>query len=392
MFCCLLDRNEYFIIAENIVDKTRNRGYNYIVENERRYTYEEIFAMAERRGKNMSIKRIDLNNFTVFKNMTITFCDGVNVLLGENGLGKTHVMKILYAACQASKHDVAFSQKTVMVFRPDNSMIGRLVNRKKSENHTAKITVVSDTSKIGMTFSNKTKKWDAALTGEENWEKQMSDLTSVFIPAKEILSNAWNLESAVKMGNVEFDDTYLDIIAAAKIDISRGVDSAERKKYLNLLQKINDGKVTVSDERFYLKPGTQAKLEFNLVAEGLRKIALLWQLIKNGTLEKGSVLFWDEPEANINPKYIPILAELLLMLQEEGVQIFISTHDYFLAKYIEVKRSEKNSVQYCSFYYSDEKERDVSCETAKKFDLLEHNAIMETFRQLYLDEIGVALK
>ena len=49
--------------------------------------------------------------------------------------------------------------------------------------------------------------------------------------------------------------------------------------------------MTVSEERFYLKPGTQAKLEFNLVAEGLRKIVLLWQLIKNGTLEKGSVLF-----------------------------------------------------------------------------------------------------
>ena len=43
----------------------------------------------------------------------------------------------------------------------------------------------------------------------------MSNLTSVFIPAKEILSNAWNLDAAVKMGNVEFDDTYLDIIAAA---------------------------------------------------------------------------------------------------------------------------------------------------------------------------------
>ena len=98
------------------------------------------------------------------------------------------------------------------------------------------------------------------------------------------------------MGNVEFDDIYLDIIAAAKIDISRGVDSAARKKYLDILQKISSGKVTLYDDRFYLKPGTQAKLEFNLVAEGLRKIALLWQLIKNGTLEKGSVLFWDETD------------------------------------------------------------------------------------------------
>ena len=339
----------------------------------------------------MPIIKIDLDNFTVFEKMSIPFCNGINILIGENGMGKTHIMKILYAACQSSKHDVSFPQKTVTVFRPDHSSIGRLVNRKKSNNNTAKIMVISDTSKIGMTFTNKTKKWDAKLTGEQNWEKQMSDLTSVFIPAKEILSNAWNLEAAVKMGNVEFDDTYLDIIAAAKINVSPGVDSSERKKYLDVLQKISTGKVTVSDERFYLKPGTQAKLEFNLVAEGLRKIALLWQLIKNGTLEKGSVLFWDEPEANMNPKHIPILAELLLLLQEEGVQIFISTHDYFLAKYLEVKRTDKNFLQYCSFYYKDDKSKNVTCEISEEFDLLEHNAIMETFRQLYLDEIGVAL-
>ena len=92
-------------------------------------------------------------------------------------------------------------------------------------------------AKIGMSFSIKTKKWDAEIKTEPNWEKQMSDLTSVFIPAKEILSNAWNLDAAVKMGNVEFDDTYLDIIAAAKIDISRGVDTGARKKIFGAFAK-----------------------------------------------------------------------------------------------------------------------------------------------------------
>ena len=144
------------------------------------------------------------------------------------------------------------------------------------------------------------------------------------------------------------------------------------------------------ENRFYLKPGTQAKLEFNLVAEGLRKIALLWQLIKNGTLEKGSVLFWDEPEANINPKYIPVLAELLIMLETEGVQIFVSTHDYFLSKYIEVKRRQDSKLQYISLYKNENNK--VLCEIAPEFELLEHNAIMDTFRQLYREEIGVALK
>ena len=337
----------------------------------------------------MPLTNIEADNFTVFDDIKIPFNKGLNILVGENGMGKTHVMKLAYAACQASKHDVSFSQKTTMLFRPDQSSIGRLVNRKKNGKNTAKVSVGSDTAKIGMTFSTKTKKWDAEITTEEKWEKQMSDLTSVFIPAKEILSNAWNLDAAVKMGNVEFDDTYLDIIAAAKIDISRGVDSAARKKYLKILQQISSGKVTLHEDRFYLKPGTQAKLVFILVAEGLRKIALLWQLIKNGTLEKGSVLFWDEPEANINPKYIPVLAELLIMLEKEGVQIFVSTHDYFLSKYIEIKRKSDSNVQYISLY-KDEMSK-VQCEIAKEFELLEHNTIMDTFRQLYREEIGVVL-
>lgn len=308
----------------------------------------------------------------MFEDITIPFSKGLNVLVGENGVGKTHIMKLTYAACQASKHDVSFSQKTTMLFRPDQSSIGRLVNRNKNGNNTAKVSVESDTAKIGMLFSTKTKKWDAEIKTEEKWEKQMSDLTSVFIPAKEILSNAWNLD------------------AAAKIDISREVDSNVRKKYLEILRKISSGKVTVHEDRFYLKPGTQAKLKFNLVAEGLRKIALLWQLIKNGTLEKGSVLFWDEPEANINPKYIPVLAELLIMLEREEVKIFVSTHDYFLSKYIEVKRKEDSNVQYISLYKGEENK--IQCEIEKEFELLEHNAIIDTFRELYREEIGVVLK
>lgn len=338
----------------------------------------------------MPLTRIKIENFTVFEDITIPFSKGLNILVGENGMGKTHVMKLAYAACQSRKHDVSFSQKTTMLFRPEQSGIGRLVNRNKNGENTARVLVESDIAQIGMSFSTKTKKWDVEVKSEEKWEKQMSGMTSVFIPAKEILSNAWNLDAAVKMGNVEFDDTYLDIIAAAKIDISTDVDSVARKKYLKILQKISNGKVTVQDDRFYLKPGTQAKLEFDLVAEGIRKIALLWQLIKNGTLEKGSVLFWDEPEANINPKYIPVLAELLIMLEKEGVQIFVSTHDYFLSKYIEVKREKDSDVQYISLY-KDEKNQ-VQCEIAKEFELLEHNTIMDTFRQLYREEIGVALK
>ncbi|MGN0939947.1 MAG: ATP/GTP-binding protein, partial [Selenomonas sp.] len=277
----------------------------------------------------MYLKEITMEDFTVFHRLTIKFSRGVNIFIGENGMGKTHVMKALYSACQAVKPDVSFSHKLVCVFRPDDYGIHRLV-RRMNHGGRARVRVESDQQAIQASFTNRTPKWNADVFYEDAWEKQTGNTESTFIPAKEILSNAYNLSDAVRKGNVEFDDTYVDIIAAARIDISRGPGTAEQKKYLKSLQKITQGRVAMADERFYLKPGNQARIEFNLVAEGVRKIALLWQLVKNGTLEKGAVLFWDEPEANINPKYLPVLVELLLELQRNGVQIFISTHDYIL--------------------------------------------------------------
>lgn len=330
----------------------------------------------------MALKQIKLSNFTVFQTLDIKFCKGINVFIGENGTGKTHIIKVLYSACQSAKPSISFSNKLVRVFKPDNYSIGRLVKRKVG-NGESDIKVLSDASSISMHFSLKTKKWDANVIGEEKWEKQMEDLTSTFIPAKEILSNAWNFEAAINKDNIDFDDTYLDIVTSAKIDITRGKDYTDRKKYLTILQNITTGKVTVEKEKFYLKPGSQSKIEFHLVAEGIRKIALLWQLIKNGTLEKGSILFWDEPEANINPIHIPVIVDMLLELQRNGVQVFISTHDYILAKYFEIKKQEDDEMIFYSFY---NEEDSTLCESSNSFSVLKHNSISASFDKL-LDEV-----
>lgn len=330
----------------------------------------------------LAISKLTLDNFTVFEKIDFEFSSGINVFIGENGTGKTHVMKVLYSACQAVRADISFSHKLVKVFKPDDLNISRLARRKVGGRNT-KIKVYSELANISAEFHNKTKKWEANVTGEEKWEKQLENLTSTFIPAKEILSNAWNLEAAVDKNNVDFDDTYVDIVTSAKIDISAGKDPSDRKKYLDILQKITTGKVHLEKEKFYLKPGNQAKIEFQLVAEGIRKLALLWQLIKNGTLEKGSILFWDEPEANINPIHIPVIVEMLLELQKNGVQIFISTHDYILAKYFEVKRKKDNEVMFFSLYKSD---NGVDCEKNEYFKNLKENPIVEAFDKL-LDEV-----
>lgn len=339
----------------------------------------------------MIIKRIKLENYTVFEDHQIEFDPGINIFIGENGTGKTHLFKVLYSACQCVDQRVSFSHKLVSTMLPDDYKISRLITRKQG-NRSALIRIfagerdVTQERVLSASFHGKTKKWDAEVTGEKGWEESFAQSNSIFIPAKEILSHSYNLNAASEKNNVRFDDTYLDIINAAKFDISVGRNSATKDAMLKRIQEITHGKVLYDGKRdeFYLVNGS-SKQEFNLVAEGVRKMALLWQLVKNGTLENGSILFWDEPESNINPSYISIIVELLLELQRKGVQVFVSTHDYMIASYFEVRKAKNDSIAFHSLSHVG-KTCDLIYEKKEKFADLKNNAIVSAFDKL-LDEI-----
>ena len=40
----------------------------------------------------MKIKRIKFQNYTVFEDQQMEFSPGINVIIGENGTGKTHLI------------------------------------------------------------------------------------------------------------------------------------------------------------------------------------------------------------------------------------------------------------------------------------------------------------
>jgi len=73
-------------------------------------------------------------------------------------------------------------------------------------------------------------------------------------------------------------------------------------------------------------------MEIPLVAEGLRKLGMIARLIATGTLLGNGYLFWDEPEANLNPRIIKKIARTILDLSANGIQVFIATHSLFLLR------------------------------------------------------------
>ena len=85
------------------------------------------------------INSILLTDFTGFANTRFDFTKGINVLIGKNGTGKTHVLKCLAATLQA-RHDFLGKNSTskeqfeyilaedmIFYFKPD--VIGNLVNK-----------------------------------------------------------------------------------------------------------------------------------------------------------------------------------------------------------------------------------------------------------------------
>ncbi|MBF0129186.1 MAG: AAA family ATPase [Alphaproteobacteria bacterium] len=337
------------------------------------------------------ITHLKLENLTAFKAFDRSFSSGINVLIGANGTGKTHLLKTLYAACAITDGEdleKSFAQKLRNVFSPYEGRIGRLATRTgKSVN-----VRISVTRKEGQTLSvelsNHTKTIDGVTTtGETTWKK--NKLSCAYIPVKEMLSNAPGFLSMASKREISFDETYSDIIKKAFLPKLLGPTDEDRRRLLSALQEAIEGKVISKGEHFFLK-NRQGDLEFTLLAEGIRKLALIWLLIQNGTLLSGSILFWDEPEANLNPSLLGQVVEVVLELQRLGVQVFLTTHNYVLLKEFYLRGRQDDKVWYTSLF-RDEKNSTVSSSQAEEYNSIDNNKIMETFSDLYDRDVAKAL-
>ncbi len=136
-------------------------------------------------------------------------------------------------------------------------------------------------------------------------------------------------------------------------------------------------------EEFFLK-SAKGSIEFTLLAEGYRKLALLWLLTRNGVLlsDRQTVLFWDEPGANPNPRLMGKVVDFLLQLRRCGVQIFLATHDYVDLKEFDLRRTGKDRIVYHALYHETEG-RPVKLHRSDELAAVHPNAILATFSDLY---------
>ncbi|MAF10714.1 AAA family ATPase [Candidatus Poribacteria bacterium] len=338
----------------------------------------------------MSLTAIHLKQFTAFDDLHVDFSPGINVLVGRNGTGKTHLMKVAYAACAiTTPPHPAFPDKLLRDFTPAKRALHNLVKRQGGK-AVAHVQVWRDQLDVFVNFGN-----DAGLHADEgDWavstdgwkEWQSKPINSAYIPVNDMLANAPGFRSLYARRELHFEEIYDDLLVRAYLPPLR--ESAETDS-IALLEKHMGGTVVVRGEEFYLRQ-REGELQFSLVAEGIRKLGLLWLLLRNGTLEPGSVLFWDEPETYLNPELYGVAIGILLALQRSGVQIFLATHGYVALKELDLRGEREDKITYHALY-RDEDTNEIACTSQDSYLDIHPNAIGDTFTDLYDREITRSL-
>ena len=291
------------------------------------------------------IKNLKLKNFTVFKNVRFTFGRTLNVIIGENGAGKSHVLKVLYAANTAVlgeqvNHVAArIRQSLHKVFMAVDADLITRSNCKSASSGTLEIATDTTATPISFTLDHD------AIPEEAVYDT--NTMHTVFIPAKELLSIYPNFIVLWKKYDLSYDRTFYDTIMALSMPSLKTIPVIH-DEIIGELESAIGAKVYLSKDtkRFvYQAKGDDKETDINLAAEGWCRLGMLMQLLRNGSIEKGGHLFWDEPEANLNPRLVKLVAKAIFALGKAGVQVFVTTHSLFLLRELEMLRSADKNIK-----------------------------------------------
>lgn len=390
------------------------------------------------------IANLEFESFTAFDKLNLSLSPRINVIIGSNGTGKTHLLKAIYGLglitdgefpdrSETGFADTA-SGKFLRIFSTEHERVGMLASKGSQE--PAKLRLVNaDDSSVSVAFNVRSQYLEIASLNEA----PETGCKPVYIPTKEVLSLVRGIldpEHDRETIEMIFDDSYLNL---AQLLVQPGSeekksDFREDPRLSNVVRKLVDlvgGRYCLQDDGgFSFEPGQYEEIakpktdpsrsdsqtarayqdskrtRFRskddqgfptaMTAEGYRKIGVLQRLLSNGSINPGKsgVLLWDEPEANLNPRLMKELVQVLLELSRNGQQIILATHDYVLLKWLDLLMDKKGKEDHVRFHVLQRHDGDetISIYSTDEYEQLVTTGISKTFGELYEAEIERSLK
>ena len=372
------------------------------------------------------ITQLHLKNFTAFTDLTVDFSPGINIVIGENGTGKTQLLKAILALSGpeafGGQPGEQLAGKLTRLYHPLSGQVGEL-RRAGSRGEAQMSATFSSGQEVTAQFSG------TASEAKVNVGSGGQVAPALFIPTKEVLSLVRGLTAEQPdLPTIEriFDDGYLDL---ARQLVKEGANDLNAKvqlnpKFWNVVPRLTNligGQYLLDAGRFVFEPGlyvekdsatrskglhaqmyqdstewkfvprSKHRLSSGMTAEGFRKIGVLQRLLSNGSLNPGTSgpMLWDEPESNLNPKLMKDLVLALLELARNGQQVILATHDYVLLKWFDLLM-EKGKGDQVRFHVlsRDPESGQVRRDSMDSYRAIEPNAIADTFNELTKEQVA----
>jgi predicted ATPase len=333
---------------------------------------------------------LSLKQFSTFDEATFTFSPGINVILGENATGKSYLMKIIYTLLKG--YEIAHQRQLLS----DGERFKELLQSQLDQifqinQHNELVRLSTGVAEVNLDYANTLFQM---LLGEDGFSVQYqpeslpNPPSCLYLPAREFLSINEGFIAAYNKRELPYDQTFYDLALALNALPLRDNQLLEVQDAIERLRKALVGEqwdkkeiLKQENSRFYFDL-PEGYLEVHRVADGYRKLGTLLYLLKNGSLTANSILFWDEPEANLNPKLIREIANVLPTLAKAGMQIFITTHDFLLSFELslltEYPSLNPTPLKFFSLYKPSIQSA-VLVESEPVLAHIEHNLILEEF-------------
>ena len=162
------------------------------------------------------IDTLRVKQFGPFGELNIQFSPQLNVVVGDNGTGKTQLLKLLYASTKSVDHGnleepskthlaTSVATKLIGVFKPDS--LGRLASRVRGRSKAdVSVKFKGVGSELAFNFASSA---DNRVKVESVPNRRLED-TAVFLPSRELLSIYPGLISLYESREVSFDETWRD--------------------------------------------------------------------------------------------------------------------------------------------------------------------------------------
>ncbi|MBU6197216.1 MAG: AAA family ATPase [Cyanobacteria bacterium REEB446] len=358
------------------------------------------------------IRNLKLKNFTAFKDLELNFSPKLNLIIGANASGKTHILKAIYASVagfnrayftdEAAEQDFIsdsnkyISENLINVFKPDN-LLGKLKKAPSEQGLKAEVCLHSlaannQNLEIDYSFNNNSK--EVKVIDKKELNRFSTIPNPIFIQSKEIISLMKGFTSLYEKYDLALDQTFYDLCKSLELPEVKDSELNEKSKWvIEKIENLLGGKfIFHGSGKVDFKSTSKQELPASLIAEGYKKLGVLYRLLETGVLVPGSsgTLLWDEPENNLNPQLLKLIAEILIELARNGQQIIIATHDYVLLKWFDllVDEGKGDEIKFHSLYNDS---GDIKVDSQDSFLKLSKNLITDTFVELYEADIEKAL-